>query len=227
MTTLYRSRTDVRCLMARTRWGHSRGDLRACGTLVYILAGILADLRSTNLGSHLLFYLWVIKTLPNWVVEPPPPFWTILDAPLQVYYTYCITSIKGARCGYISKRGALNRNKSSIIQSAITLRTKLAILGHLRKPVTVYQKCACFSRSQTRFFAANSYVLCERTFLTTLFMSSHIFTSILTHILWFRRFFTLILYKLQTFFYVLRGGAPLLGRAPLIEVIRYVSKLPP
>jgi hypothetical protein len=77
---------------------------------------------------------------------------------------YRITSIKDARRGSISKRGALNRIKSSIIQSVIALRTKLAILGLSRKPVTVCQKRVCFSRSQTRFFAAKSFVLCERTF---------------------------------------------------------------
>jgi hypothetical protein len=35
-----------------------------------------------------------------------------------VLHIYRITSIKGARRGSISKRGALNRIKSSIIQSA-------------------------------------------------------------------------------------------------------------
>jgi hypothetical protein len=140
---------------------------------------------------------------------------------LLLPHTYRITSIKGARRGSISKRGALNRIKNSIIQSVIALRTKLAILGHSRKPVTVCQKRVCFSRSRTRLFAANSYVLCERTFLTTLFMSSHIFTSILTHILWFRRFYLDFWQTPNLFVYVLRG-APLLGRAPLIEVIRYI-----
>jgi hypothetical protein len=56
---------------------------------------------------------------------------------------YRITSIKGARRGSISKRGALNRIKSFIIQSAYKV-------GDIRS-------LTCFSRSRTRFFVANSY----------------------------------------------------------------------
>jgi hypothetical protein len=74
-------------------------------------------------------------------------------------------------------------------------------------------------------------ILCERNFLTTLFMSSYIFTSMLTHMLWFRRF-DLDFWQTANLFYLrleggalIREGALNRGNTVYIYIYIYISHI--